>query len=1171
MKNRVSLMILALAMMLMGFAQVAKAVVPAGEYYIYNDFFRKLLTNDGDNPRLATYASASDANYIFVAEASGTTGYVKLKQKSTGKYLTASTSNTYSVLFSANGTGDQYLWALDQQFSTKIVNKKNTGKRLGCDFNSGSTYFWVGDVKVPVYYDKGTSALNWFSIIPSNGKGFESSRLATKTEQFTNEYGVEEKDAYQVSSAVEVDGIDYHIIGSTPFTSSGSVNLKNDHSWLVFENNRPSNVKSSWLKYVKINGVAAKVGTNCRVEIYLKGAVVIPTPAEGPFIGVTAKGTFSKGVGLTEDLGTYSNEITSFTLKRGYMVAVSTGTKMSGDNRIYVADHADLTVDVSKINSLKGRISSIRVRNWHYTSKSGYCSTTGDIMDRTKQIGGSWCWNWDANKSSSDDVEYIPIKQHRYWPGDGSFDNDSYTAAMLINEPEHSEQHTSDQCSCEGPVNQWNAYVATSALTKYGLRLGSPSATDLNWFSDYYTNCKNMKQRCDFTCTHGYWTTEWTENLNWLQSFGRPIWITEWKYGASWTSGSSPSSEGDYAGKILNILDKLEYNNYVERYSYYDADTGYSNGWMTSCFWDSNPQKGNNPTGDVISRVKPHLGYRASIQPVPNWWTPDFEDVKVTGTSIQDGKYSLAISNPNKDATGTLEVLKLSNTGTWETVYTLTDRSLLESSTLNIEGITGVTEDDLIKVRVGFLYSNDTKETASYTKIENLINTRFDEGSNVTADIPIGGANNMKAVSGWTAKKQASDEYLSGGQIAWGSGKKLMTYSLPAKNSEGTTAGGALALVAAWGNTTVYEQGVVLEPGKYTITVPVYSANGTQAMAKNLIGFITENGEEYLAKTTKYNVGEWTTEVISFNLLETTMGRLSVGYQSANNVGSGTQAKLFVDYIDIQREDIVQDFSTAGNTDNLTFNFGTFTDKSVLTYAKDIKNASTEVSQMQAVDNWNIVTNGDAHAAAQMKWGTSLTFAGQAVPAKNSDGTTYGGGLGICAVWSAKTQYTQPLTLPMGKYTITIPYYNVSGSKAVNGNYFGFRSKDGNKVDGANTFCYSSVKTFATGKWETMSITFTLTQDTEGELSLGYEATNSGAADMPHLFIDYVKITCDDREWPTMGDANFDGTVTLSDVPAAITGIQDADAKHKEVLDVNRDSSLDKYDVTETVSILLNK
>ncbi len=56
------------------------AVVGPGEYYIVNNFWGKLLTsNDSSTPRLMAYDSSDDARFLFVAEASGTSGYVRLR------------------------------------------------------------------------------------------------------------------------------------------------------------------------------------------------------------------------------------------------------------------------------------------------------------------------------------------------------------------------------------------------------------------------------------------------------------------------------------------------------------------------------------------------------------------------------------------------------------------------------------------------------------------------------------------------------------------------------------------------------------------------------------------------------------------------------------------------------------------------------------------------------------------------------------------------------------------------------------------------------------------------------------------------------------------------------------------------------------------------------------
>lgn len=893
------------------FSVAGHAVVAPGEYYIVNDFWGKLLTKSGDNPRLLDYDSNNDANFLFVAEESGTSGYVKLKHKSSGKYLTASTSNSWSVLLSGSGSGDHYLWALDQRFDTKIVNKKNTGARLGSDFYSGSTYYFNAS-EVPVYYNKGEGALNWYSIIPSNGNGFEASRLVTKTESFTNEYGVEEMDDYCVSEPVDVNGYDYHIIGSTPFDGTGCVNLSGEGSWLVFEKIRPSKVLSDYLSNVTINGSPAVDGANCRVEIYLRGAVVIPTPSVAPFVATTDDGTFSVELGNTSNLGKNSNKARSFTLKRGYMATVATG-KSGGDySRVYVADHADLEVTLP--NALDQRISSVYVRNWHYTSKAGYCSTKGDLLYATTVCGGSWAWNWDAGYTSSRDVEYIPIKAHLYWPDDGNFYKKGSTAMMLFNEPEHSEQHTSNKCSCGGTINEWKAYENTPKFNATGLRIGSPSATELSWIKNYLDHCDNMKQRCDFSCTHGYWTSEWAGNLNTLAGYGRPIWITEWEYGASWTSGSNPSNENDARAKVFDILEKLEYNDYVERYSYYEFDTGGSNGWMRRMFWENDASRGNSYVGQVYSRVKPHLGYNASIQPVPNWWAPAVSTPAIKNVYLADGTYTLSVANANGDATSSLTIMQKSNNGNWKTVHNITDRSEFDNTQLSITISDKLALGDVLKVVVTTLYSSDNTESEEFNVTQENIfqvpqNLDFNEGTYVSTNIctyakDISGTDKsgLQEVSGWEIP--ANGDARSGGQYAWGKPYFLggKDYIAPASNSNGQTADGGLGIVAVWTATSQYVQDVCLVPGTYTLTIPVYnSKGGTTAIAKNLFGFIADDGTKYLNQETTFAVGQWTNLTVDFTLEKATFGQLSLGYTAVNN-GSGDMPHLFVDNFQITRD-----------------------------------------------------------------------------------------------------------------------------------------------------------------------------------------------------------------------------------------------------------------------------
>lgn len=158
----------------------------------------------------------------------------------------------------------------------------------------------------------------------------------------------------------------------------------------------------------------------------------------------------------------------------------------------------------------------------------------------------------------------------------------------------------------------------------------------------------------------------------------------------------------------------------------------------------------------------------------------------------------------------------------------------------------------------------------------------------------------MLEVSGWTIEGENGDARAAG-LFAYGSGHWLggKGYNVPATNSVGVAEGNALGIVAVWNATAQYTQPVTLEAGDYVISVAVYNAvGGTTAPTKSLIGFIADNGTEYLAPAKAYAVDTWTVENIKFTLSEATTGKLSLGY-AAPNTGSGGNQHLFFDKVEI--------------------------------------------------------------------------------------------------------------------------------------------------------------------------------------------------------------------------------------------------------------------------------
>lgn len=141
----------------------------------------------------------------------------------------------------------------------------------------------------------------------------------------------------------------------------------------------------------------------------------------------------------------------------------------------------------------------------------------------------------------------------------------------------------------------------------------------------------------------------------------------------------------------------------------------------------------------------------------------------------------------------------------------------------------------------------------------------------------------MLPVESWTPSKTddgvAAGVYPVGGTAFLGGAGFLP----PTTMSDGSTEGNVLGFVSCWSFTANYTQNVTLPAGKYQIIVSFYNSGGTKAIAKNLMGFVDVDGNEYLGTTTTFPVGKWVSETIKFELLEETTGYFTMGYQATND------------------------------------------------------------------------------------------------------------------------------------------------------------------------------------------------------------------------------------------------------------------------------------------------
>ena len=669
-----------------------------GEYYIWLNIYEKLLgTNEaGNGPALSAYGTKSDG-YVFVAEASGESGYFLLRQKSSDKYLAASGSNNWSITLESKSTDTRFRWKMTGPDSyAYLTNKKNSSSYVGIDGASkGKDY-------VSVYYDKPKGSHGQFSVIPATGSSWDDSRQAYESAVYKNAQDVNEIDYCQLKDKVidRSDAVDIHITANdNPILGSSTVNLGSDRTWLIFDNIVPSDVIKNYLQYVTINGASAANGENCRVAIYLNGAAVIPLPE----VAMTCDGTegeFELAVGNHKDLSEdgQSNTMTSFVLRRGYMATLANGTNGQWYSRVFVADHADQVVTLP--NALAKRVTSVNIKPWQYLSKKGWGDTGG--ASRGPELRATWFWSWSAGYSSTNDMEYVPCRQHKYWPSTEDVNYKTATASLSLNEPEHSEQHTSEKCSCGGTIDCWTAYNSyNSTFQAGGGRIGSPQPTDFSYLKQYfkYVDENNNHSRCDFAVTHAYWDKSGrtaTGYADWFVSQcksiwdtnKRPVWLTELEIGASWGENWSGSME-DYAKYIQVLLQKIDECGYIERYAIYTHDTN----WKTHVFYDlkegdkSYPNKGWISTvGEVYRDHRATFAYNSAYTKVPVWWADGVKKPTLTYTvNMEEQTVTFTVGNGNADATDQLLIEYSADGSSWQTLLTLSDdRNLLESNTVTM-------------------------------------------------------------------------------------------------------------------------------------------------------------------------------------------------------------------------------------------------------------------------------------------------------------------------------------------------------------------------------------------------------------------------------------------------------------------------------------------------------
>jgi hypothetical protein len=368
---------------------------------------------------------------------------------------------------------------------------------------------------------------------------------------------------------------------STPVTATGTINFTSDSGWLILDGIFPSAAIASHLSYISVNGQPAVNKVNIKVTNYLRGCIIMP---HGPSFSAL---TLYKDTGFTgeemkcipykyykiADLGTFDNTVSSFKLKKGYMATFAQNENGTGYSKVFIAEKSDIEISTMQVG-LNNQVSFVRVFPWRYSDKKGFASGLPDFNRSVKPVlltKSGWFYHWGTTSDEDlTDVEFVPTR----WNAKSLTDvrwkeilDINYSSHLLgFNEP---DGDTQANMTLDEMLLYW------PKMLESGLRLGSPAmASDLNLLYSFIDKCDELNYRVDFVAMHDYGGGTALQFYNKCKAIhdrtGRPIWIKEFNWGGTWTTGTPTYPQ--ISARIAEIIEKYDTEGIIERYSIFNFD-----------------------------------------------------------------------------------------------------------------------------------------------------------------------------------------------------------------------------------------------------------------------------------------------------------------------------------------------------------------------------------------------------------------------------------------------------------------------------------------------------------------------------------------------------------------------------------------------------------------------
>lgn len=204
-------------------------------------------------------------------------------------------------------------------------------------------------------------------------------------------------------------------------------------------------------------------------------------------------------------------------------------------------------------------------------------------------------------------------------------------------------------------------------------------------------------------------------------------------------------------------------------------------------------------------------------------------------------------------------------------------------------------------------------DVSAYFLVNNGFDTNFNYGADLKGNIS---GDVINDVYGWTNETTAT--YTVAGTFAYNNNVTFnSSFQLPSSGYNGSE-GGALGLTTGWGMQLVYSQNVTLPKGTYRLCAAYYNA-GSATAGNSLLAWIPNSGTQKSSGVKSFPRETWKADTLTFTLNTRTTGKIQIGLGTNEGAGSGSHAKILVDYVkllcdNVDKSDLKSALSSAVET-----------------------------------------------------------------------------------------------------------------------------------------------------------------------------------------------------------------------------------------------------------------